>query len=131
MPVITIAREFGSGGSRVAAMLAQRLGAEVIDRRLVAEVADRLGLTADAVAAEDEHANSVVDRLVRSFPSLGEAYGAGWGALYGDQLAGPQLDVRLVTEEVIRATAKGVDSVSYPDAQRERHHPRRQVGWSS
>src|ERR1035437_10767731 len=105
MPVVTIAREFGAGGSRVAAMLAKRLGAEVIDRRLVAEVASRLGLTADAVAAQDEHAKSVVDRLILAFASFGEAYGAGWGPLYGDPLADPQQAVKLLTEQVICQTA--------------------------
>jgi len=106
MPVITIAREFGAGGARVAAMLAQRLGAEVIDRQLVADVASRLGLTADEVAAEDERAKSVVDRLIRSFAWFGEAYGAGWSPPYGDPLADPQQAVRLLTEEVIRETAR-------------------------
>lgn len=106
MPVITIAREFGAGGSRVAAMLAQRLEAEVIDRRLVAEVAGRLGFTADAVAAQDEHAKSVVDRLVRSFAALGEAYGTGWDVRYGEPLADPQEAVQLLTEQVIRQTAR-------------------------
>jgi cytidylate kinase len=106
MPVITIAREFGAGGSSVAAMLAQRLEAEVIDRRLVAEVAGRLGFTADAVAAQDEHAKSVVDRLVRSFAALGEAYGTGWDVRYGEPLADPQEAVQLLTEQVIRQTAR-------------------------
>ena len=106
MPVITIAREFGAGGSSVAAMLAQRLEAEVIDRRLVAEVAARLGFTADAVAAQDEHAKSIVDRLVRSFASIGEAYGTGWDVRYGEPLADPQEAVQLLTEQVIRQTAR-------------------------
>ena len=106
MPVITIAREFGAGGARVAAMLAQRLGAEVIDRQLVAEVASRLGLTADEVAAEDERAKSVVDRLIRSFAWFGESYGPGWSPPYSDPLVDPQQAVRLLTEEVIRETAR-------------------------
>ena len=106
MPVITIAREFGAGGARVAAILAQRLGAEVIDRQLVAEVASRLGLTADEVAAEDERAKSVVDRLIRSFAWFGESYGPGWSPPYSDPLVDPQQAVRLLTEEVIRETAR-------------------------
>ena len=107
MPMITIAREFGAGGSRVAATVAQRLGgAEVIDRWLVAEVATRLGLAADEVAAQDEHAKTLVDRLVRTFAAFGEAYGPGWGPQYGDPLADPQLAVRLLTEEVMRESAR-------------------------
>jgi cytidylate kinase len=111
VPVITIAREFGAGGSRVAAMLAQRLGAEVIDRQLVAEVARRLGLTADEVAAEDEREKSVVDRLIRSFAWFGGAYGAGWNPAYGDPLADPQQAMRLLTEEIIRETARQANAI--------------------
>jgi cytidylate kinase len=111
MPVVTIAREFGAGGSRVATMLAERLGAEVIDRRLVAEVARRLGLTPDQVAANDEHVRGVVDRLVLTFAWFGETYGAGYGPPYGDPLADPQQAVRLLTEEVIRETARGDNAI--------------------
>jgi cytidylate kinase len=111
MPVITIAREFGAGGSRVAAMLAQRLGAEVIDRQFVAEVARRLGLTTDEVAAEDERAKSVADRLIRSFGWIGEAYGGSWGPPPGDPLSDPHQAVRLLTEEVIRETARRANAI--------------------
>jgi len=111
MPVITIAREFGAGGSRVAAMLAQRLSAEVIDRQLIAEVAVRLGLTDDAVAAQDEHVQTIVDRLVRLFVPFGEAYGAGGDPLYGAPLADPEQAVRQLTEEVIRESARQDNSI--------------------
>lgn len=111
MPVITIAREFGAGGTRVAALLAQRLAAEVIDKQLVAEVARRLGLTADQVAAEDERAKSVADRLIRSFAWFGAAYGAGWSPPSGDPLADPQQAMRLLTEEIIRETARRANAI--------------------
>jgi cytidylate kinase len=111
MPVITIAREFGAGGARVAAMLAQRLGAEVIDRQLVAEVASRLGLTTDEVTAEEERPTSVADRLIRSFGWISEAYGGSWGPPSGDPLSDPHQAVRLLTEEVIRETARRANAV--------------------
>lgn len=111
MPVITIAREFGAGGQRVAAMLAQRLDAEVIDRQLVAEVARRLGVATDEVAAADERAKSVVDRLLRSFAWFGGAYGAGWSPPYGDPLTDPRQVMRLLTEEIIRETARRANSI--------------------
>ncbi|HEY4945808.1 MAG TPA: cytidylate kinase-like family protein [Candidatus Limnocylindrales bacterium] len=106
MPVITIAREFGAGGSRVAAMLAQRLGAEVIDRQLVAEVARRLSLTTDEVIAEEERPRSVVDRLIRTFAWISEASSPGWSPPYGDPIPDPQRAIRLLTEEVIQESAR-------------------------
>jgi cytidylate kinase len=106
VPVITVAREFGAGGSRVAAMLAQRLGAEVIDRQLVAEVARRLSLTTDEVIAEEERPKSVVDRLIRTFAWISEAYSPGWSPPYGDPIPDPQRAVRLLTEEVIHESAR-------------------------
>jgi cytidylate kinase len=106
VPVITVAREFGAGGSRVAAMLAQRLGAEVIDRQLVAEVARRLSLTTDEVIAEEERPRSVVDRLIRTFAWISEAYSPGWSPPYGDPIPDPQRAVRLLTEEVIHESAR-------------------------
>lgn len=111
MPVITIAREFGAGGSRVAEMLAQRLGAEVIDRQVVAEVARRLGLTPDEVAAEDERPESLVDRLIRSLAWFGGPYTPNWTPEYRESLSDPQLAIRLLTEEIIRETARRANAI--------------------
>ncbi|MGO9180792.1 MAG: AAA family ATPase [Candidatus Limnocylindrales bacterium] len=77
MPVITIAREYGAGGSSVASLLAQELGADVVDRSLIADVARRASLPPDEVAAEDEQGRTVLDRLARLFVPFGEA-AAGW-----------------------------------------------------
>lgn len=105
MPVITIAREFGSGGARVANLLGERLGGvEVIDQRLVAEVARRMGLTTDEVAAEDERHTGLADRIVRSFATVGDSL-AGWLPAY-DVLTDPEEAVLKLTEEVIRDAAR-------------------------
>lgn len=106
MAVITIARELGAGGSSVAAMLARQLGAELVDRQLVAEVARLMGLPADRVAAEEERARSVVDRLIRSSAWAGSVYAAGGDSSSGGLLADPQQAVRTLTEEVIRDSAR-------------------------
>lgn len=77
MAVITIAREYGAGGSSVAALLAEELGATIVDRNLIRDVARRASIPAEQVAADDEHARSLLDRMARAFIPLGESIG-GW-----------------------------------------------------
>lgn len=66
MPVVTITRQFGSGGSSVAQMVAQQLGWTVIDNEFVDQVATRAGLPRETVAELDEKAPSLMQRLVRA-----------------------------------------------------------------
>ena len=51
MPVITIARQFGAGGTSVGQMVARKLTGDLLDRQLIAEVARRLELPEDEVEA--------------------------------------------------------------------------------
>jgi cytidylate kinase len=64
MPVITIGRQFGAGGSTVGKMLAERLHADVLESRIIDEVAHRLQLPKEEVEAEDESAGSLLSRLL-------------------------------------------------------------------
>jgi len=64
--VVTITRQFGAGGSRVAELVARSLGWTVVDREFVEEVARRAGLPAEEVAARQERAPSLMERLVRT-----------------------------------------------------------------
>lgn len=66
MAVVTITRQFGSGGSSVAQRVAQALGWTVIDNEFVAAVAREAGLPVATVAAHDERAPSPMQRLVRA-----------------------------------------------------------------
>lgn len=52
--VITIGRQFGSGGRELGRMLADRLGIEYYDKRLLAEAASESGLSAEMMARHDE-----------------------------------------------------------------------------
>lgn len=63
MPVVTISRMYGSGGSEVAARVARTLGWELYDNSVVDAVAQRLGLTRAEVSARDERVPSIVERL--------------------------------------------------------------------
>ena len=64
MSVITITRQYGAGGSKIAELIAQRLGWTVVDNEFVEEVARRAGLPVETVAAREERAPSLKERLV-------------------------------------------------------------------
>ena len=70
MPIITISRLYGSGGSLVAAEVARQLGWTLLDNAVVEEVARRLGLPVAEVEAREERPPSLVERLVTAL-SLG------------------------------------------------------------
>jgi cytidylate kinase len=63
MPIITVSRMFGSGGSQVAQRVADALGWDLLDNAVVDAVAARLGLTVAEVSAHEERVPSLVERL--------------------------------------------------------------------
>ena len=63
MAIITISRMYGSGGSDVAARVAQLLGWSLLDNAFVDAVAERLGVPASEVQAREERTPSLVERL--------------------------------------------------------------------
>ena len=63
MAIITISRMYGSGGSDVAARVAQLLGWSLFDNAFVDAVAERLGVPAAEVEAREERTPSLVERL--------------------------------------------------------------------
>jgi Cytidylate kinase-like family len=70
MPVITISRVYGSGGSEVAQRVASALGWSLLDNDIVDAIAERSGLTRAEVSAQDERVPSLVERLASAL-SLG------------------------------------------------------------
>lgn len=70
MRVITISREYGSGGGEIAARLASRLNWQLVDHEVVYEVARRLGVTVGDAARRDEQAEPLVEQVLRSFRSV-------------------------------------------------------------
>ena len=65
-PVITITRQYASGGSEIARLTARALGWTVIDNEFVDEVARRAGLSAAEVAQREERAPGLLERLART-----------------------------------------------------------------
>ena len=56
--VITINREYGSGGHAIGELLARRLGVKLIDKQVLHAVAERFDLTADEAEKLEHHAPS-------------------------------------------------------------------------
>ena len=66
MPVITISRMFGSGGSNVAERVARALGWSLLDNAFVDAVAERLGVPRDEISAREERVPSLAERLANA-----------------------------------------------------------------
>jgi len=66
MPVITISRQFGAGGTTVGRLLADRLGLSLLDREIISRAATRLGHGEASVAGYDERTQRLIDRILFS-----------------------------------------------------------------
>lgn len=66
MSAITISRQYGSGGGEVAAHLAQRLGWQLIDHEIVAQVAHSLGITEEEAEVHDERVEGFITRALNA-----------------------------------------------------------------
>ena len=65
-PVITFTRQFGSGGSEIARLVAQALAWDLIDNEFVDAVARHAGLPAEEVAQREERAAGLLERVART-----------------------------------------------------------------
>lgn len=61
--LITVSREIGSLGSAIAERVASRLGWNLVDRRLLYALAQRLGVTLEEAAARDERVSGLAERI--------------------------------------------------------------------
>ena len=59
MPVITIARQVGAGGEEIARLVAQRLGARLLDRELLAQASAETGIPVQYFELLDERGRSM------------------------------------------------------------------------
>lgn len=57
LPVITIAREYGSGGRGIGEMVAQKLGIPFYDSAILDKVAEQSGFAKDVIAEQGEYVN--------------------------------------------------------------------------
>jgi cytidylate kinase len=64
VPIVTISRQYGSGGSEVAERVATALGWQLYDNAVLDEVASRLGMTVAQLSAREERVQSMAERIV-------------------------------------------------------------------
>jgi cytidylate kinase len=76
MPVITISRQFGALGLPVGRRLADRFGAEFLDRAIVAQVAVRSGIPESQLETYDERLPSIWQRIASALGSGAPDIGA-------------------------------------------------------
>ena len=65
--IVSLEREFGSGGGGIAAELARRLGFKLWDHQLTCEIATRAQVAEAAVALCDERVDSRLYRMAKAF----------------------------------------------------------------
>jgi cytidylate kinase len=63
MAIVTVSRQYGSGGSDVAARIATALGWRLLDNAIIDRVAEKLGTTVEEVEAREERVPSLAQRL--------------------------------------------------------------------
>ena len=111
MPVITVARLYGAGGDSVGKMVAARLKADFLGPELIDEVAHRLELPKEEVAAADEQPGSFLSRLLVALAAASPEQGAtsespAYTPPYTDPQSDPRRAVLEYTQQVIREAAR-------------------------
>jgi cytidylate kinase len=87
LAILTVSRLYGSGGSEVAAIVAQELGWSLLDNAVVDAVAARMGLSVAEVQAREERVPSLVERLTSAM------------AMGSQEWMSPIADAKQVTDE--------------------------------
>ena len=111
MPVITIGRQFGAGGTTVGEMLARRLKIDLLESRIIDEVAHRLQLPKEEVEAEDEQPGSLLGRLLVALGSASTEpmippEATAWNPPNSDPTFDTRKAVLQITQHVIQEAAR-------------------------
>jgi cytidylate kinase len=111
MPVITIGRQFGAGGSTVGEMLAEQLHVDVLESGIIDEVAHRLQLPKEEVEAEDEQPGSLLSRLLVALGSASSEplippEATAWSPPNADPAFDTRKAVLQITQHVIQEAAR-------------------------
>ncbi len=105
--VITIEREYGSGGAEIARQVADRLGWKLWDQRLTNEIARRMNCDCRVVEEHEEKRDTLFYRLARAF-----MHGSFEGSLNAPRLNVADTEcIREVAERVVKSTAETGDCV--------------------
>jgi len=104
-PVVTISRQYGSGGEAVAARVAERLGVQLLDREIRQRAAARSGVS-ERTLEEAQRPQSFVTRMLERLGSVG-IMADGAAVETAAPLAVPTSEgFRAVMDEVVREAAE-------------------------
>jgi cytidylate kinase len=100
--VLTVEREYGSGGGEIASALAQRLGWKLWDQALTNEIARQMECDCRVVEEREERRDPLFHRLLMAFMR-----GSHEGSLNAPRLKLADADcIREVTEQVVKEAAQ-------------------------
>jgi cytidylate kinase len=100
--IVTVEREYGSGGAEIARKLSERLGWKLWDQLLTNEIARRMQCDCRVVEEHEEKRDPLFYRLVRSFMR-----GSYEGSLNAPRLNIADTDcIREVAEKVVKSAAE-------------------------
>jgi cytidylate kinase len=104
MAVVTVSRQYGAGGRRVAPAIAQALGFTFVDREIAEEAARRIGLDPKVAEARDERAPAVVEEIGLALAAATPGYGL---------TVVPELDDRTLAEATRRVIVSLAEAGGY------------------
>ncbi len=104
MAVVTVSRQYGAGGRRVAPAVAEALGFAFVDREVAEEAARRLGLDPELAQAMDERAPAMVEEVGMALATATPGYGLA---------PVPELDERALAEATRRVILSLAEASNY------------------
>lgn len=104
--VVTISATFGSGGSVIGPMVAERMGVPFVDRAIPYTVAAEIGCSLEEVLAHDDRTAHGFGRVLADAARLPNVALGGMDVYLPERGVVPEEEFVLRTEEVIRETAE-------------------------
>jgi CMP/dCMP kinase len=87
--VVTISRQFGSGGAEVGRIVARESGLQYVDHEIIDEVARRLGVNVESAARQDERTAGTVRHILAAIQSS-NPFSMNYATLFNPSLAPAQ-----------------------------------------
>jgi cytidylate kinase len=108
--VVTISRQFGSGGSEIGHIVAAQSGLSYVDHEIIDEVARRLGVNVQQAARRDEQTSGSVGHILEAIRSS-NPFTVNYSTLFGQELEPTQSRelayLRLTQRVVLEAATQG------------------------
>ncbi len=108
--VVTISRQYGSGGAEIGHLVAQESGLNYVDHEIIDEVAKRLGVETQQAARRDEQTASSVRHILEAILSS-NPFNVNYNTLFGADMAsahsGEAAYFRLTQKVVLELATQG------------------------